>query len=128
MLFDDLEATYGDGEVKYILTHRLNNENLFSQIRTKGIDDSPYMVVWIARKLHYEFPYMGDYTYKLANQQPYSASLTNSCSFVNELSLGVLTKPKQKWLEETRTMEKYLFHTMELRSKEMLTTPALGQK
>lgn len=66
MLFHDLKRTYND-EFKFILTHRSNNDalgNLFSQIRTK------------ARKLHHEFPYMGDFTYKLANQQLFSAPLT----------------------------------------------------
>ena len=66
-------------------------------------DGFEYMVEWIAMKLHREFPYMGDYTYKLANQQPFSQPLNNNCSensFVDELSLGGLTKPNQRWLQE----------------------------
>ena len=51
MLYNDMKATYND-EFKFILSHRLNNdtlENLFSQIRTKGIDDSPTPLAFMAR-------------------------------------------------------------------------------
>ena len=30
-------------------------------------DGFEYMMEWIARKVHDEFPYMGSYTYKLSN-------------------------------------------------------------
>ena len=51
MMYNDLKTTY-DNDFKYILCHRLNNdvlENLFSQIRTKGIDDSPTPLAFVAR-------------------------------------------------------------------------------